>query len=146
MTRSTAFEELKLYAWALGVGALLILLIAYFGLFSSEEVLPESCLFQQAFHCKDHLLKAGNPDLVALIIQNELGGKVLVKEARAERGGLTASCTPSNAYLEPGESVKLECKGGLELKPGVREEVSIVLTYQAALEKTVKGRIYAQVQ
>ncbi|MBR9692565.1 hypothetical protein GOV07_01395 [Candidatus Woesearchaeota archaeon] len=75
-----ALEFLTTYGWAFLVILVMIGALAYFGVINPNRFLPEKCLFQQEFHCKDYQVKyvdSGEAD-VNFYITNNLGSGITI--------------------------------------------------------------------
>ncbi len=71
-----ALEFLMTYGWAILVVLAAIAALVYFGVFSPERFLPESCVITSGLACTDFKITTTN---VSLFIQNGLGETVNIQ-------------------------------------------------------------------
>jgi len=72
-----AMEFIMTYGWAILVVLVAIAALAYFGVLSPAQFLPERCQLPAGLYCKSFLVTTSG---VQLIIQNTLGKDITVKE------------------------------------------------------------------
>ena len=69
----SAMEFLMSYGWAILVALAAVAALAYFGVFSPERNLPESCIFFPGLGCTDHKV---DTDGITLVVVNGMGKSV----------------------------------------------------------------------
>ncbi|MBW2977943.1 hypothetical protein KY331_03800 [Candidatus Woesearchaeota archaeon] len=72
-----AMEFIMTYGWAILVVLVAIAALAYFGVLSPAQFLPERCQLPAGMYCKSFLVTTGG---VQLIMQNTLGKDITVTE------------------------------------------------------------------
>ncbi|MBN2454171.1 hypothetical protein JXB11_01360 [Candidatus Woesearchaeota archaeon] len=77
-----SMEFLLVYAWAILVVLVVVGTLAYFGVLNPEIIIPERCHLSQGFYCKDHILSAGDDELI-LQVRYGVGPDALLTEAYA---------------------------------------------------------------
>jgi hypothetical protein len=70
-----ATEFLMTYGWAILVVGIAIASLAYFGVLSPDQFLPEKCTFPAGLGCVDHKITETN---VQLYIQNSMGYDITI--------------------------------------------------------------------
>jgi len=91
-----AMEFLMTYGWAILVVLVVIGALAYFGVISVTNVLPEKCFFQVGLECEQHQFKAGS---VNLLIRNALGDKITITKGWVEDPSGNMLCGSKTANL-----------------------------------------------
>ncbi|HLD89116.1 MAG TPA: hypothetical protein VI894_02835 [Candidatus Nanoarchaeia archaeon] len=93
-----ALEFLMTYGWAILVVLAAIAALVYFGVFSPERFLPESCVLTSGLACVDFKITSTN---VSLFIQNGLGETVNIQGINLTN---TACTTLAGANLTDGST------------------------------------------
>ncbi len=92
-----AMEFLMTYGWAIMIVLVVIGALAYFGVLSPANLLPEKCTFPAGVACNDFALEkdpSTMQDTVKLVLQNGMGRDVLLRGATARGEALgDTGCT-----------------------------------------------------
>ncbi len=99
-----AMEFLMTYGWAILVVLVVIGALAYFGVLSPDNLLPEKCTLPIMLNCRDHVVQEkGASDKIMVNIQNGAGKDIKMKRIDFSGDGLTAIC--STGALTTGEGL-----------------------------------------
>ena len=101
-----AMEFLMTYGWAILVVLVVVSALAYFGVLSPDNLLPEKCSFPIQLSCSDFLV--GNKG-ISLILQNGGGRDMRIESVTFGGEALSGDCSLVNldAEVYNGETVTL---------------------------------------
>ena len=148
-----ALEFLTTYGWAFLVILVMIGALAYFGVINPNRFLPEKCLFQQEFHCKDYQVEYDTPALanVNFYITNNLGSGIIIpiNGVSVNHTGTTGGKTCPTAALSLGAGMtgEIKCTGvpGSYIE-GEKTKFTITIRYNTTTGKYTRimnGDIFA---
>jgi len=151
MKRAQASVEfITTYGWMIMVAATVAAALAYFGVFSPENNLPQQCMFGYDFSCNQYVVHANGS--VAFALANKVGEPLEASSITCvyENGDSHGGTIPANTW-GAGDTMEFNCTplislGGLVVAE--REVIDIRLEYQkksGGFVKTVQGKIEANV-
>lgn len=106
-----AMEFLMTYGWALLVALVAIAALAYFGTFSTDNLLPEKCLFSQGLDCVEYaVVHSGASDNVTLYMKNNLQEGITVYLFNVSGENQVRSCTPAPTDMGIDNRTKFTCQ------------------------------------
>jgi hypothetical protein len=89
-----SFEFLSTYGWAFMVVMVMIASLIYFGVLRVDSLLPEKCVFDEGFLCRDTgIILGASPSIKARMV-NTFGKPIIVQEVTVTCRGITGTCTP----------------------------------------------------
>ncbi|MDP2907231.1 MAG: hypothetical protein Q8O03_04790 [Nanoarchaeota archaeon] len=146
-----AMEFLMTYGWAILVVLVAIGALAYFGVLSPEQFLPEKCTIStgSGLFCIDHSAVGGTADAITLRTQNILTDSVTIAVGGATvsftgSDGTAETCT-NNAALtltaDQTDNLVLDTCTGLAVGEKVKGDISITYTKAGGLTKTTTGSL-----
>jgi uncharacterized protein (UPF0333 family) len=98
-----ALEFLTTYGWAFMVILVMIGALAYFGVLSPKNLVPDSCIAGAGFNCRD--FQVGD-STVKLSITNSLGSQIYVSHLVVQLNGVNANaCTINTVAMTPTNNV-----------------------------------------
>jgi hypothetical protein len=140
-----AMEFLMTYGWAILVVLIAIGALAYFGVLSPEQFLPEKCVIStgSGLFCDDFTIT--NPDLVTLNLHNILSDQMDgVTVTLVNGAGGTGTCVSSAISIGADATVPLnltcESAGYTNLSEKVKGDLTIAYTVNA-FAKTTSGQL-----
>lgn len=134
-----AMEFLMTYGWAILVVLAAIGALAYFGVLSPSNFVPDKCT-SQGFTCADHSLASGTPGTVTLYLTNNMGFSASnVTVSLTDQNG-NECCAAGDACASDATFANGEQLGagsgyaftGCNLVSGARFQGNIVVTYTNA--------------
>lgn len=145
-----SLEFLTTYGWMFMVAATVAAALAYFGVFSPENNLPQQCTFGYDFSCNQYVIHANGS--VAFTLANKIGEPLEALSITCVYGNSEShgGTIPANTW-GAGDTMAFNCTpmisiGGLDASE--REVVDVHLEYQrksGGFVKTVQGKIAADV-
>ncbi len=153
-----ALEFLTTYGWAFLVILIMISALAYFGVLSPQNFLPERCNLQQELQCQDYQLEldpaTGNVNM-SLQLRNQVGNSINIQgmtvDTNPEAITGTTTCV-GNAPIQLAGSgsttVSCEVTGNFPAE-GSKQKIGFTITYQeigGRFNHTVSGEVYATLQ
>ncbi len=122
-----AIEFLMTYGWALIAALAAIGALAYFGVFSLSNTIPEKCLFSQGLDCTQFtVINAGAKDNVMLYLKNNLGEGITVYTFNVTGEGQKTSCTPTPTEMAIENQTAFQCQFNAFNKKQIKLQGSIV--------------------
>ena len=144
----TSLEFLSTYGWMIMVAAVVAGALAYFGVFTPENNLPQQCLFGYDFTCEQYVVHANGS--VKFSLTNKIGEplEALSITCIYENGDSHGGSIPTNTW-GAGDLMGFNCTpiaavGGLEVAE--REKIDVRIEYQkksGGFVKTVQGEVTA---
>src|SRR3989344_4607890 len=123
-----AMEFLMTYGWAILVVLVAIGALAYFGVLSPDNLLPEKCTMPVQLRCSDYRVLDSSADItctgtpidacanITLILQNAAGRPMLIRSMNATSDTLTTTCGLGQEQLgmmmQNGQRVAFELRNG----------------------------------
>jgi len=146
-----AMEFLMTYGWAILVVLVAIGALAYFGVLSPEQFLPEKCIIASGsgLFCDDHSAVGGTSDVVTLRVHNILTVQVDIAASGAKvsftgSGGTAETCTNNAATSWAADETKnllLDTCTGLAVGEKIKGDLAITYTKAGGLTKTTTGSL-----
>ena len=139
-----AMEFLMTYGWAILVVIIAIGALAYFGVMSPEQFLPEKCIIStgSGLFCREFATSSAD-DKITLRLHNILTDSVDIVSITTDNPACSAfTCTPDPIPADTLANCELSCSAGLTAKDKIK--VSISLTYKvgdSGLEKGTSGSL-----
>jgi hypothetical protein len=100
------------YGWALLVVMVAGAALAYFGVYRSDSLMPERCLFTTGIYCKEHnIVDNGDNMTVQLSLVNKLGQSITLQYLNltsSKNQQQSSRCTQS-VTLKPDENALINC-------------------------------------
>ncbi|MCP3684127.1 MAG: hypothetical protein GY861_15710 [bacterium] len=129
-----AMEFLMTYGWAILVVLVVIGALAYFGVLSPQNLLPEKCELQMGLNCKDYIISQGGltDGTVTLNLENGMGQGILITSATATGKGDMAGVICDNDY----SAVAWEWvpgKNGVHMNSGEDSDSSMVASPETSI-------------
>ncbi len=135
-----ALEFIMTYGWAILVVLVAIAALAYFGVLSPSEFLPERCLFPPGLACTEHQVSATG---MTLVLTNSLGKAITITDITDVSG----SCSNSGGTLDNGDSGTYTFTGCSHGTSGSQYKTDITITYTAQnVNHTKTGSLVTQVE
>ena len=139
-----ALEFLMTYGWAILVVLIVIGALAYFGVLSPSNLLPEKCAFPVSLSCVDHQIM--EPEhMIMLRLQNSAGKDMIIRGVTATSDALgagtlcttqliggaptyTDTCRLAGAGPPPWPPPSSGCEGGATFKNGEIKAIVMATT------------------
>lgn len=140
-----AVEFLMSYGWVILVVILSVAALAYFGVLSPQQRLPESCLFMAGIGCND--FKADN-NSVTLYITNGGGKDLLNVSFSVEGPGPCGNDISNIEELRDGQTKTfvINCTEKLSAGSAFRRNIRMSYTEREGLSHNYLGRLDTQVE
>ncbi|KYK27094.1 hypothetical protein AYK26_00140 [Euryarchaeota archaeon SM23-78] len=152
-----ALEFLTTYGWAFIVILIMIGALAYFGVLNPSRTLPNKCLVEAGFHCKD--FKIQNDSFSISLVNRKGDGlrSVNLTEVNSDAGGgitladcTAATYTPQDANVQADATFTIFCEG-LDFSASAGDKITIEFSADYALAKGTyaqkfSGSIFGAVQ
>lgn len=145
-----AMEFLMTYGWAILVVLVAIGALAYFGVLSPSQFLPEKCTIStgSGLFCKDHQADSDASQRITLKIQNILTETVTIAIGDAKvvftKGASTITCTNTAAFSPTADGevdLLLPCNTDFEVGDKIKGDITITYTPTGGLKKTTTGQL-----
>lgn len=136
-----AMEFLTTYGWMFMIVGLAGGALAYFGVFDLDNFAPESCVFNQNFHCERSIIKT-NGD-ISLEVRNNLGETVTLKRIDIHKPDGTVQSTNYITQWKKRDILSINASTGYPFIEGERYSVEVTIHYlpQKGFEETVTGNV-----
>ncbi|MCP4651414.1 MAG: hypothetical protein GY853_15215 [PVC group bacterium] len=98
-----AMEFLMTYGWAILVVLVVIGALAYFGVLSPQNLLPEKCELQMGLNCKDYIISQGgaaSDGTITVNLENGMGQGILITAMTATGKGDMAGVICDEDYCD----------------------------------------------
>ena len=127
-----AMEFLMTYGWAILAAIIAIAVLAYFGVFSPERYVPETCVLAAPIGCEDDST-ASAANGVTIQITNGAGEQIHVQEIDVDGCGTTTDFSDADgeqdADIEAGATQDLDITCDTALTEGDQFRGNIDITY-----------------
>ncbi len=142
-----AFEYLSTYGWAILSTLVVIGALAYFGLLSPSNLLPNKCDFGRQFECME--FKIVSPNFVYITFRNNFGKDITVTDVKGIDVSVFSTWSPKPFNLTTGGRGELRIPLDKTLPLGDKREVALILTFKRTgnyPEHNVTGIVFSTVQ
>ncbi|MBW3012097.1 hypothetical protein KY311_02850 [Candidatus Woesearchaeota archaeon] len=129
-----ATEFIMTYGWAILVVIVAIAALAYFGVLSPENFLPEKCIFPPGIACLDNRVTT---DTVQLYLQNTMGYDISITEINLTDKGCVYT-TPFDLVNGDNNLFNINCSSGTS---GAKFKSDIRITYLSAVSNVTHTKI-----
>jgi len=145
----SAMEFLMTYGWAILVVLIAIGALAYFGVLSPDNFLPEACLMAPGLDCLDFKIETSR---ITLILQNNLGNDIIISEVKVTENNGNECLTNVPLLLEDNEKILVSILGcdngvvGEKFKGNIDvsySKVNVDYTLNRIAKGTVAGKVIA---
>lgn len=111
-----ALEYLTTYGWAILVIVIVIVALAWLGVFGVQGQVPDRCAFQQGLGCVDlrisHLDNNGlDNKITSLVVRNDMGKTIYFCDLKCttdlKRGVAPAECTSNGPAIQAGSQARI---------------------------------------
>lgn len=156
-----ALEFLTTYGWAILVILITVSALAYFGILSPKNILPDRCLFTSGIECQDYqmLVSSSGDDTFNLRLKNALGKTINVGSGDFNvtgEGNLDAGCTHAavtnwaEGAVQTFSFSNCNLDGTLGFASGSKEKLYISFKYNQSasggFKHVAEGEIFGTVQ
>jgi len=145
-----ALEFLTTYGWAFIVILVMIGALAYFGVLNPSKVLPNKCIVEAGFSCKEYQILNNQVDI---ILANGKGSGFTIKRVNAtsDAGDISGTCTPAVDIVVPVDSEFTISCDGAAFTDSVGEKIKVNFEIDYIMAKgtytqTFRGEVYTEVQ
>jgi len=97
-----ALEFLTTYAWAFMVILMMIGALAYFGILSPSNLLPNKCTISSEFQCLDWFVSSAT-NSIRVKLKNNVGEAIYANMSVSSESAVPLSCTHSNFSMATGQ-------------------------------------------
>ena len=138
-----ALEFLMTYGWAILVVLASIGVLAYFGVLSPENFLPEKCILPSGMTCIDYRVESYR---VLLVLQNSLGKTITINNVSV--AGNNQDCIDNESITlnsnEKAVFAVTQCSNGISGQK-FKGNISVSYTIEGELSHDIKGSLKAKV-
>ena len=146
-----ALEFLTTYGWAFLVILIMIGALVYFGVLNPSKVLPDKCILETGFNCRDHMITVNRFNVS---VENKMGGglrAVNITEVYSDRATINiANCGPKDEVVLVDGRFNIECSGfDMSASEGDKADIKFTVSYieaKGTYAKSFEGSIYGTVQ
>ncbi len=132
-----AMEFLMTYGWAILVVLAAIGALAYFGVLSPGNLLPQRCEFSAGLDCTEHPDASASASTISFPLTNSVGYRVRVSGATLSNGDGVTACTgatynpatASTAGVSNGDSFIVTLTGCSGMTSTERYSADVTVTY-----------------
>ncbi|MBI2655130.1 hypothetical protein HYX06_01765 [Candidatus Woesearchaeota archaeon] len=138
-----ALEFLMTYGWAILIVITAIGVLAYFGVLSPDNFLPEKCSLPSGMTCLDYRVESYR---VLLVLQNSLGKTITVNNITVS--GNNQGCTDNESITlklnEKAVFAVTQCSNGISGQK-FKGNMSVSYTIEGELSHDIKGTLKAKI-
>lgn len=139
-----ALEFLVTYGWAILVVLAAIASLAYFGVLSPSNFLPEKCILPSGITCLDFKVSTST---VAVVLQNNLGEPITITNIDVARKGGNSCSIAGSVPLKNNDGqifTILGCNNG-DIREKFDGDLNITYTKDSALAHIMQGSILSEI-
>lgn len=146
-----ALEFLMTYGWAFLVILVMIGALAYFGVLSPKNLMPEKCTTTTGFSCDEFQATAGTSNNATMVLMNTIGTSITPNGIVTCTSDYTMTASATTSPVSNGDLFRVDASFSGTEKPdsGEKIEANCAIEYMAtgkSLTKTIQVDLFVLVQ